>query len=946
MRISFDNRDLAEVKKANQAYSQAPEVKSSGVSFAADISSAIPDSKAYENKKTSLSEFRDQIKDIDVSVNQDYMTVMAHTVSSEDYQRMTEDGVNPMECEVKDSVTIMDRIKLDVALGGGEIEGFTDTLDRETVQAMTGTGMTLELKREIASGGLEIPEYDITVDNDLIKESVEAFNELSEVTEMTDGMKRFFVSTEKEVSVENLYLAKHSALPPKMEDGQGPASSYFAIDDKGHLAKRGEAEDSAELKDQVKDLLGRLGIPADPETVENGTWLVNNSFCVNEESLEKLKEVNAVKLPVSEEDFVKYASIAISEGKSPKEAVLTKEENVYNMAVKLTRVMEETRLKMTSEANLLLLKSDYHIDTKDLEKYVDALKKVEASEEYKELKGIAEVKEAVEEIKALPAAVIAYLSSKPSDSMSSRPSDSMSSRPSGASGEIFYDIDSVSLGTVRDIGVPIKKKFDLAFETYEQVGTEVRRDLGDSIKKAFRNVDEILSETGMDITPENRRAVRILGYNSMPITKESVERIREADLKVTSVLNRITPEDTIKLIRGGKSPIDMSVKELNEYLDSKENIAKEEIEKYSKFLYKLEQNHEINPEERKQYIEVYRFFHQLEKSDLAAVGSVLNSGAELTIKNLKTAIKTAKNTGMDLKIDDSFGLLVSDIRNELSPEKIHAVEFSDETSLDTLYKNLAGADTTSEYDEAWNKEQCREMREAMKAPEEVVTELVENKVPVTAENLRAAYGLMKRRSGFFNGDLSDEAKAAADEIPEHFTDKESTLDAYTDMIGKTQDSLYESAMNADTYLDVRALKLAFTGMSVMRRYSESETYEVPMNLDGEETLVNLKVVHNPDEEANVVISSETEGLGRISARLFVKENEISGYISCNYKDTVTKMEQVADILSSNVKVVYSLNSDTDVTLSRIPMRRNDESVETGALYKAARQFLLALKNAQ
>ncbi len=954
MRINFDNRDLADIQKATKAYGQAPEtVKTGGVSFAADITSAIPDNKAYENKKASLNEFRDRIKDVDVAVNQDYMTVMAHTVSAEDYRRMTEDGVDPMDCEVSESVTIMDRIKLDVALGGGDIEGFTDTLDPDTVKAMTGNTLSPDVKKALALGGLDIPEFDVTVDNDTIKESVEAFKSISDITEMTDGMKQYFLSAEKEVSVENLYFAKHSVMPAKAPEPESrQVSSYFAIDREGHLAKRGEAGEGNELGDEVRDLLGRLDIPTDDENVQNGTWLVNNSFCVNGESLDKLREVNSVKLPVSPEDFVRFAAIAVSEGKSPRQALLTTEENIFNMAVKLTRVMEETRLKMTSEANLTLLKSDWHIDTEDLEAYVDALKKVEESTEFKELKAVGEVKEAVKEIRELPAAILgnyakdrikAAVETAAGDKTGTAEETVKSAGTEEATGPSVSEMDRATLKDIRAAGAPVRARMDAALETYEQVGTQVRRDLGDSIKKAFRNVDDILSETGLEATPENRRAVRILGYNSMPITKDSVERIRDADQKLSSVLDRITPLDTLRLIRSGRSPMDMSIKELNGYLDSREDTAKEEIGKYSRFLYKLEQNHEISPEERKEYIEVYRFFYNLERSDLAAIGSVLNAGGELTVKNLKTAMKTAKNTGMDIKIDDHFGLLVSDIREELSPEKIHAVKFSDETSLDVLYKNLAEAEAPAEYEESWNRQQLMEMREALRAPEEVVKELVENRVPVSAENLRAAYSLMKRRGSIFENGISEEAWAEAEKFPEHFSDRESAAEAYSEMIGKAQDSVYESAINAERYIDVRALKLAFTGLSVARRYSESETYQVPMELEGEKTLINLKVVHNPDEEANVVITSETEELGRFSARLFVKDELISGYIACNLKDTVTKMQKVADILSNNVKVVYSLNSDTDVTISGIPMRRNEGSAGTETLYRAAKDFLLALK---
>ncbi len=912
MRISFDNRDLAEIKKATESYSKTPDAGIKGVSGAFDISGAIPeDNLNYENKKMSVNDLKNSLKAVDVQNNVDYMTVMAHQMSSEDYAKMLEGGVNPMSAEVSDTVTILDRIKLEVAKGGTEIEGFTDTLDEETIEAMTGS------RKINVNGGLDIPGFDVTVDNETIKESVEAFKEISEVTEMTEGMKKFFMTTGKELTVDNLYLARHSS--ETFNTPEGRRSSYFSIETPGYLAKRADADVIEDIGAEVEKLLKGLSVTVDEETVENGTWLVNNSVCVTKESLGRLKEINEVTLPVSGENFVKMAASAIAEGRSPKEALITRTDDIYKEAVKLTRVMEETRLKMTTEANLVLLKSDYKIDTKDLESYVEALKAAEASPEYKELKAISEVTETVAAVKELPAAIIAPMAMR---------------------------LDSLSLTEIKTEGSAVKARFDAIEAAYEQVGTKVRKDLGDSIKKAFRNVDEILSETGEEITPENRRAVRILGYNGMSINKDSIEKIKAADMKLNGVLDRITPEDTLKLIRSGKSPIKMSVNELNEYLDNKEINEKEEIEKYSKFLYKLERNHEITPEERKEFIEVYRFFYKLEKTDYAAVGSVLNAGGELTLKNLKTAMQSAKHTGSDIKIDDSFGFLVSDIRSELSPEKVAKAEFSDETSLDALYKSLADAEVTQTYEEDWNREQLRELKQAMRVPEETVSELVMNKVPVTAENLRAAYGLMKRRGNAFAEAIDtagDDIKNAAADLPEAFEEKETAEKAYDSLLSDVTNAVYENAMESDTYLDVRAMKLTYAELSLARKYARSETYEVPMEISGRMTSVNLKIVHNPDEEANVTVSLETEELGRIDAKLFVENEEIGGYIACNLQETVTEMEKVADKISKGIKVIRSRNVNSDAALSRIPMRDNSEEISTADLYSAAKKFLGAMK---
>ena len=65
----------------------------------------------------------------------------------------------------------------------------------------------------------------------------------------------------------------------------------------------------------------------------------------------------------------------------------------------------------------------------------------------------------------------------------------------------------------------MQSAYEKAGEAYETMGTQVREDLGDSIEKAFGNVAEILAGLGFEDTEANEKAVRILGYNSMDITK-------------------------------------------------------------------------------------------------------------------------------------------------------------------------------------------------------------------------------------------------------------------------------------------------------------------------------------------------------------------------------------------------------------------------------------------
>ena len=83
-----------------------------------------------------------------------------------------------------------------------------------------------------------------------------------------------------------------------------------------------------------------------------------------------------------------------------------------------------------------------------------------------------------------------------------------------------------------------------------------RSDLGDSIQKAFQNVDDILRDNGLELTEANKRAVRILGYNQMDLTKESIEGIKLYDTKVNQMFKNMQPSVTVEMIRRGKNPLD------------------------------------------------------------------------------------------------------------------------------------------------------------------------------------------------------------------------------------------------------------------------------------------------------------------------------------------------------------------------------------------------------
>ena len=184
-------------------------------------------------------------------------------------------------------------------------------------------------------------------------------------------------------------------------------------------------------------------------------------------------------------------------------------------------------------------------------------------------------------------------------------------------------------------------------------------------KKAFASVDHILKDLGLELTEENRRSVRILGYNQMEMTVSNVEAVREADRQVQDVLAKLTPAATLKMIRDGFNPLEKSIDELETYFRQLPPEYKKEAESYSRFLYGLERNNEITPEERESYIGIYRLVRQIEKAEGAAVGALVNSQAELHFSNLLTALQNRKKT-LDIRVPDELGNIPKPTRREES----------------------------------------------------------------------------------------------------------------------------------------------------------------------------------------------------------------------------------------------------------------------------------------
>ncbi|MDE7207326.1 MAG: hypothetical protein K2N90_09265, partial [Lachnospiraceae bacterium] len=517
-----------------------------------------------------------------------------------------------------------------------------------------------------------------------------------------------------------------------------------------------------------------------------------------------------------------------------------------------------------------------------------------------------------------------------------------------------------------------------ASQAYETLMTAPRKDLGDKISKAFRNVDDILEDMKLETSEANRRAVRILGYNSMEITEDNINAVKEADSRINGVMNRMTPATTLRMIREQKNPLEMTMEELDEYLNNKSSDLAEDAEKYSTFLQKLDRAGNISDTEREAYIGIYRLFRQIEHSDGAVIGSVVATGAQMNFKNMLSAIRTSADKNMDIRVDDDFGALEElitkgkaidkqimsgfhkegsdsarqreqeqyyarlsgEINTELAEktdvEKLKDVELSETTTIEQFADSIkmTQMSESQEQQEEWKKENLKNFQESLsevqKVDEQVIESLISYGQSISVDNIQAAELLMLDRGSLFrqivqksdpvntdedaaetgtegvvNDTALNDVEKSILEKSEHFTDalanKESANEAYKDIIdeaGKAVEKMiYKKGASR---IDVKAAQSLYKGLTLAGSLAKEENYEVPMNIKGEVTSVNLKIYHNAAEAGKVSVTFETEQFGKVAAEFDVTDKGISGMVVYENRTEKPALEELKQAITKEL----------------------------------------------
>ncbi len=1011
---------FAEVAKAKvDAFDKAQKVGQSGYD------------KEEVTGKSAIEELQQKMENESMSAGErkNQMAVLSNTLSPEDYRKLQEEGFSIHETDGKTIVTVTDKIKAQLAKAGVDVSAMGDSLTREQLEAIGGSvAAANQLEREFA-------QADLPDSQENMAEGLEALNQAKELTKPSDGAIKYMLDNGLAPSIANLFLAEFSGsagyTPP--EDGEIDFDS---------------------LTERIGQVITQAGEKVNDQTIEDSKWMIKSQIPFTAENFSYVEKLRGLELPMEESQVISAVALAVSEGGRPEDAMLLPEYTLKAQAehamevvmeasdedlayltannmeitiesleqtaelrkqgklnqtnsspvlaeakgaaegeeishealmfLKAKRVLEETRLAMTTEANRALLKQGISIDTKPLEELVESLKQQE-NNYYEALLGektgvnhtesmtqlFAETAQKVSDLKQMPAYLL------------------------GIQGR---DLDTVN--GLHEAGTVLKDTLDKANESYETLMTAPRADLGDSIKKAFANVDDILKDLGLEANDANERAVRILAYNSLEINEESILAMKAADERVQRTFANLTPATVREMIHQGINPLDTDLYTLNKQAEAIRLESPEaDNERFSEYLWKLEHNNEISPEERESYIGIYRLMNQVEKTDGAAIGALIAQGGELTMRNLLTAVRSSKKSGMDYTVDDEFSGVdgtvgksitdqietayqsdcMRDVLETLTPVKMQKLMESpgwEDYTPEQLKQALMQMSQETEAEEAkadqeYYKAQAQEVRQAAVTEEQVYSLLSKLDLPNTVDNVLAANRLMNKRNQVFNQLFNkDEVfsgeevdfQGIKEEILERFANAMKTpkeMAAAQEVLAETAENVMKT-MIADkehiTSMDIRELKLMNAQLSIAGKMAEEENYTIPVLVGNEVTNMSLKIVRGTKKKGIVEIMFETEKAGRIAANIRAEEKGISGFVAADRKETRDRIEAHAESITGRwpvegeniLKAAYvdelDFNRFSHSAMGEVPEKDSESyEIQTARLYEIAKSFMESIK---
>ena len=898
-------------------------------------------------------------------------------LSGADAVKLDEDGFNLTDATPDDMVNIIEKIKIELAMHSDDYVNYGTAVSKDKIESVTGSAATA------ASVESRMQGADIAVNDESVAEVKSTLEKNSELKPLSENTKNYMVANGIEPSIAGIYQAQAATSSSISADGVTIGKYANAISD----------ADFEALRPGIEKIIASAGLEVNDKTLADARAFIDAQIPVTKENLEYKAQLDAIDIEKIQADSDEMLNKILDNMKlgGKAENTLVTGSPIDDIRTALDTI---NRAEYADAANLVLKGETFTIASLKLE--IDArsfsieYSAASVSTGNSEVRNQAfDVQQAADKAydtlvtaRVLMSANASIYLVKNNISILTTPIDELNSmlmeyeQADGmyAEAQIAYTDVLEARKTLNEIVRNPERVFASMFdkmnETYEAVGTQIRGDLGDSLKKAVQgSADDIIKELGLEGTDEDKDAIKVLAANNMDMTKENVETVKSVNAMINNLIKNMKPETVLNMIKDGVNPMNASIEEVNEYLtEANDKASKDNEEKFSKFLYKLDRTNGITKEQRKQFIGIYQMMNIFTRDAGVAAGALIKQGAEVTMNNLMTAYNSRKHYDMDAVIDENTGMAeVSGIANYYSalfmangglvtPNTLKNVDNSSgigEQSVEMFIEQLEdNYDAAAE--EQYYEEYLKEQQAAVQAGADILRQIRNADTEINSGNIQAVKAFLE--SGQFPDirGIKTTRDYARDSI-EKIGHKEKLSLMYEEMKDETEEELQEvlsKAGDLDTQIDVNYegfldLRLKDRTIGYIKNLALRHDYRIPYITDSGSTgMLKLTLVQDDDNKGRISVNMLSSVLGKVSVEAKADRDSLGMYI---VSDTAVSDEgsQLLEDMEESLKEAFGftnvyVNTTKSSDVPYVTYEAAKDSVATDKLYEIAAQIVKQL----
>lgn len=904
-------------------------------------------------------------------------------LSGADAVKLDEDGFNLTDATPDDMVNIIEKIKIELAMHSDDYVNYGTAVSKDKIESVTGSAATA------ASVESRMQGADIAVNDESVAEVKSTLEKSGELKPLSENTKNYMVANDIEPSIAGIYQAQASTSSSISADGVTIGRYANAISD----------ADFEALRPGIEKIIASAGLEVNDKTLADARAFIDAQIPVTKENLEYKAQLDAIdieKIQAAPDEMLNKILDNMRLGGKAENTLVTGSpiDDIRTALDTINRAEYADAANVVSKGEIFTIASlKLEIDARSfsIEYRAAAMSTSEVKNQMSDnAQGLnSDVQQAADKAydtlvtaRVLMSANASIYLVKNNISILTTPIDELNSmlmeyeQADGmyAEAQIAYTDVLEARKTLNEIvrnpARVFASMFDKMNETYEAVGTQIRGDLGDSLKKAVQgSADDIIKELGLEGTEEDKEAIKVLAANNMDMTRENVETVKSVNAMINNLIKNMKPETVLNMIKDGVNPMNASIEEVNEYLTAaNDKASKDNEEKFSKFLYKLDRTNGITKEQRKQFIGIYQMMNIFTKDAGVAAGALIKQGAEVTMNNLMTAYNSRKHYDMDTVIDENTGMAeISGTANYYSalfmangglvtPNTLKNVDNSfgiGEQSVEMFIEQLEdNYDAAAE--EQYNEEYLKEQQAAVQAGADILRQIRNADTEINSGNIQAVKAFLE--SGQFPDirGIKTTRDYARDSI-EKIGHKEKLSLMYEEMKDETEEELQEvlsKAGDLDTQIDVNYegfldLRLKDRTIGYIKNLALRHDYRIPYITDSGSTgMLKLTLVQDDDNKGRISVNMLSSVLGKVSVEAKADRDSLGMYI---VSDTAVSDEgsQLLEDMEESLKEAFGftnvyVNTTKSSDVPYVTYEAAKDSVATDKLYEIAAQIVKQL----